>query len=161
MIEIHRVTNGHALAAARALIRAHVEAHAAVHDAAATAALLAALPAPYEPPTGGLWLAWDGPDAVGCVALHRLAPDIAEIKRMYVRPANRGQGVARALARYAIAEARALGYERLCLGTLTTMHAAQHLYASLGFRPVEPYRATEFGATLFYELDLGAPVVGR
>ena len=157
MIEICRVADAHALAAARALIRAHVEAHSAAHDAAATAALLVALPAPYHPPTGGLWLAWDGPDAVGCVALQWLAPGVAEIKRMYVRPASRGRGVARALARHAIAEARALGYERLRLGTLTSMHAAQRLYASLGFRPVDPYRATEFGATLFYELDLGAP----
>jgi len=30
---------------------------------------------------------------------------------------------------------------------------------SLGFRSVDPYRATEFGATLFYELDLGEPAV--
>lgn len=157
MIEICRVTDAHALAAARALIRAHVEAHSAARDAAATAALLAALPAPYHPPAGGLWLAWDGPDAAGCVALQPLAPGVAEMKRMYVRPASRGRGVARALAWHAIAEARTLGYERLRLGTLTTMHAAQRLYASLGFRPVDPYRATEFGATLFYELDLGAP----
>jgi len=159
MIEIRRVTEPQALTEARALIRAHVEAHSAAQDAAATAALLAALPAPYQPPTGGLWLAWDGPDAVGCIALQQLVPGVAEIKRMYVRPASRGAGVARALVQHAIADARALGHERLRLGTLTTMHAAQRLYASLGFRSVDPYRATEFGATLFYELDLRVPAV--
>ena len=156
-IEINRVDTPQALAAARALIRAHVEAHSGAHNAAATAVLLAALPAPYVPPAGGIWLAWDGPEAAGCVALHGLAPGIGEVKRMYVRPASRGRGIARALAQRAIAEARALGYERLRLGTLTTMHAAQNLYTSLGFRSIAPYRAVEFGDTVFYELEIGAP----
>jgi hypothetical protein len=57
-----------------------------------------------------------------------------------------------------IVEARALGYERLRLGTLTTMYAAQNLYASLGFLPIAPYRAVEFGDTLFYELEMKEPV---
>ena len=78
---------------------------------------------------------------------------------MYVRPLSRGRGIARALAQHAILEARTLGYERLRLGTLTTMHAAQNLYASLGFRPIAPYRAVELGDTLFYELEIGAPAV--
>src|SRR5215208_2046800 len=155
MIGIRPVVTPDDLAAARALVRAHVEAHSDAHTAEEVAALLAALPAPYLPPTGGLWLAWDGPDATGCIALQPLAPGVGEIKRMYVRPESRGHGVPRALARHAIAEARALGYERLRLGTLTTMHEAQRLYASLGFRPIDPYRSTEFGATLFYELELG------
>lgn len=143
------------LAAARALIRAHVEAHSDAHAPAEIAALLDALPAPYLPPAGALWLAWDESQALGCIALQPLEPGVGEIKRMYVRPESRGRGAARALARHAIAHARALGYERLRLGTLTTMREAQRLYESLGFRPVDPYRATEFGATIFYELDLG------
>jgi GNAT superfamily N-acetyltransferase len=159
MIDIQRVSSPHALAAARDLIRAHIEAHSEAHDATATAVLLGALPAPYLPPKGGLWLAWDGSEAAGCVALQALTPDIAEVKRMYVRPVSRGRGIARALAERVIAEARALGYERLRLGTLTTMHAAQNLYASLGFRPIAPYRAIELGDTLFYELEIGAPMV--
>lgn len=159
MIEIQRVSTADALAAARDLIRAHLEAHSKVHDAAATGALLAALPAPYIPPAGGLWLAWDGAEAVGCVALHALAPDIAEVKRMYVRPVNRGRGVARGLGERVIAEARLRGYARLRLGTLTTMLAAQNLYMSLGFQPIPPYRGVELGDTLFYELDLGTLAV--
>jgi len=159
MIEIHPVSGEQALAAARDLIRAHLDAHSQHHDAVAKAAVLAALPAPYVPPAGGLWLAWDGAEAAGCVALHPLAPDIAELKRMYVRPVSRGRGIARRLARHAIEEARTLGYERLRLGTLTTMLAAQNLYASLGFQPIPPYRGAELGDTLFYELDLGVPPV--
>jgi GNAT superfamily N-acetyltransferase len=91
--------------------------------------------------------------------LHALTHGIAELKRMYVRPVSRGRGIARTLARHAIEEARTLGYERLRLGTLTTMLAAQNLYASLGFQPIAPYRGAELGDTLFYELDLGAAAV--
>lgn len=159
MIEIQPVSTADALAAARDLIRAHFEANARAHDAAATAAVLSALPAPYVPPAGGLWLAWDGAEAVGCVALHALAPEIAEVKRMYVRPASRGQGIARGLGERVIAEARLRGYGRLRLGTLTTMLAAQNLYTSLGFQPIPAYRGVEFGDTLFYELDLGIPAI--
>jgi putative acetyltransferase len=156
MIEINEVSSADALAAARNLIRAHIEAHSQAHSPADTAALLAALPAPYVPPAGGLWIAWDGSEAAGCIALQPLTPGIAEVKRMYVRPVSRGRGIARSLAQRAIVEARALGYERLRLGTLTTMLAAQNLYASLGFRPIPAYRAVDFGDTLFYELEIGA-----
>lgn len=158
MIEIHPVSTADALAAARDLIREHLEANSHAHDAGSTAAKLAALPAPYVPPAGGIWLAWDGAEAAGCVALHALTPEIAEVKRMYVRPASRGRGIARELGERVIAEARELGYARLRLGTLTTMFAAQNLYSSLGFEPIPPYRSVEFGDTLFYELDLRAPV---
>ena len=156
MIQIQKVSSDNALAAARDLIREHLEANSNAHGAVATAALLAALPAPYVPPAGGIWLAWDGVEAAGCVALHALTPEIAEVKRMYVRPASRGRGIARELGERVIAEARELGYARLRLGTLTTMLAAQNLYSSLGFEPIPPYRSVEFGDTLFYELDLQA-----
>jgi GNAT superfamily N-acetyltransferase len=158
MIEIHPVSTNDALAAARDLIREHLEAQSHAHAAVSTAAILDALPAPYVPPQGGIWLAWDGSEAAGCVALHALTPEIAEVKRMYVRPPSRGRGIARGLGQRVIAEARALGYAHLRLGTLTTMIAAQSLYASLGFEPIPPYRSVEFGDTLFYELDLHASV---
>jgi len=126
-----------------------------VHDAASTAALLAALPAPYEPPGGGLWIARREGAAVGCIALQPLGPTVGEIKRMYVDPAHRGNGVARALVAHLIEEARARGYDTLRLGTLATMRPAQALYGSLGFREIAPYRSIEFGDTIFYELSLG------
>jgi ribosomal protein S18 acetylase RimI-like enzyme len=154
MLTIHDVADPASLAAARVLVRAHILAHSAAHDAAAAERIVDALPAPYLPPGGDLWVAWDGADAVGCVALHALGPDVAELKRMYVRPEARGRGVARRLTEHAIAEATARGYATLRLGTLTTMHAAQRLYASVGFRRIAPYRPIEFGDTRFYERPL-------
>jgi putative acetyltransferase len=157
LIEIVPATDLPALADARALIQAHISAHSTAHDPASTAALVAALPAPYEPPHGGLWVAFLEGAAVGCVALHALSPTVGEIKRMYVEPAHRGQGVARVLVERVIEEARRRNYDSLRLGTLATMHAAQSLYKSFGFHEIAPYRAVEFGDTLFFELSLEAP----
>lgn len=157
MIEIRTADDAASLAAARTLVRSHMLAHAEVHDVAAVERVVNALPAPYAPPRGALWIAWDSDVAVGCLALHELAPDTAELKRMYVAPEARGRGVARRLTEHAIAVATALGYARLRLGTLTSMHAAQRLYASLGFQRIAPYRPVELGETWFYERALDAP----
>ena len=153
---IKAVSDERSLSAARALIREHFEAHSEAHDPSQIDAIIDKLPAPYVPPSGGLWVAWIGDAAVGCVGLQQLSDGTGEVKRMYVRPANRGEGIARALAHRVIAEARARGYQRICLGTLASMQPAQNLYTSLGFLPVAPYRPIEFGDTLFYELDLKA-----
>ncbi len=152
--EILAVSDERSLAAARALIREHFEAHSEAHDQDQIDAIIEKLPDPYVPPFGGLWVAWNGNDAVGCVALQSISPDTGEVKRMYVKPASRGEGIARRLAHRVIEEARIRGFSKLRLGTLATMVPAQNLYASLGFLPVPPYRAIEFGDTLFYELDL-------
>ena len=157
MIDIVPATDPPALVDARALIRAHISAHSTAHDPASTAALVAALPSPYEPPDGGLWVAYEDSAPLGCVALHALGPNVGEVKRMYVDPAHRGRGVARALLARVVEEARWRNYDSLRLGTLASMHAAQTLYTSAGFKEIEPYRAVEFGDTLFYELSLGAP----
>jgi GNAT superfamily N-acetyltransferase len=154
MIQILPVRTDADLGAARELIRAHVEAHSEAHSAESVAALLAALPSPYEEPKGGLWISRNESQATGCVALQPLLPGIAEVKRMYVRPEFRNRGIARALAEHVIGEAKARGYSRIRLGTLTSMEPAQRLYESLGFKPIDAYRAIEFGDTLFYELNL-------
>ncbi len=154
MTEIQSVDTEEALADVRSLIRAHVEAHSEAHSAESVAALIASLPAPYTPPAGGLWLARHENVSAGCVALRALSPEVAELKRMYVRPELRNRGIARRLAEHVIAEARARGYTSLRLGTLKSMQPAQNLYTSLGFEPIEPYRDVEFGDTLFYELKL-------
>lgn len=153
---IEAVADERSLAAARDLIREHFEAHSEAHDPSQIAAVIDKLPSPYVPPTGGLWVAWEGEESVGCVALQSLSSDVGEVKRMYVRPEHRGKGIARSLAHLVIDEARARGYSRLRLGTLASMQPAQNLYISLGFVPIPPYRSIEFGTTLFYELDLSA-----
>jgi GNAT superfamily N-acetyltransferase len=89
----------------------------------------------------GVWLAEGSEGMMGCVALRRLEgmAKAGEIKRLYVRPAYRGQGVSdlllEALERYA----RNCGYQRLYLDTAATMKAAARFYERKGFAPCERY----------------------
>ena len=119
------------------------------------AAELDALPGDYVRPAGVLLLARDGAEHLGCVAVHAwAAPEIAELKRLYVRPSARGRNVGRLLTQHAIAFARAAGYTSVRLDTLPSMHAAHAMYAAMGFRAIEPYRLNPVPGTVYMELDL-------
>ena len=115
---------------------------------------LATLPGEYAPPAGRLFLALDALSSTGCVALRPLDADTAEIKRLYVRPAYRGQGAGRALAEAAIAAARRTGRRRVVLDTLPSMGEAIALYRSLDFKECAPYLATPTPGAVCYQLTL-------
>jgi ribosomal protein S18 acetylase RimI-like enzyme len=116
---------------------------------------LAQLPGKYAPPRGVVLLARDAAGAMGCVALRPWTqPGVCEIKRLYVRPAARGRSLGRQLAEAVVAWANHAGYRRVLLDTLGSMQAARRLYASLGFRPVEPYYHNPVPGTLYMALDL-------
>ncbi len=120
---------------------------------------MAGLPGSYGPPGGACWLAYDDAGAaVGCVALRPMADEgVCELKRLYVRPAHRGEGIGRALTGRAIAEARAMGYRLMRLDTGTFLDASRRLYASLGFAERGPYYDVPDDVrrvTVFMELPL-------
>ncbi|MEW9623908.1 GNAT family N-acetyltransferase [Rhodanobacter geophilus] len=121
------------------------------------AAELAQLPGKYAPPLGDILIARDAAGAVlGCVALRPTAmPATGEIKRLYLRPAARGQALGRRLAEAILLRAREAGHARVVLDTLASMDAARHLYAALGFRAVPPYYDNPLPGTLYMALELG------
>ena len=81
---------------------------------------LRALPGMYAPPRGGLLLAYGDGAPAGCVGLHEWDAQVAEMKRLYVRPAFRGRGLGRVLTDAALTDARALGYRVRLVRTLAT-----------------------------------------
>lgn len=70
--------------------------------------------------------------AVGCGAVV-LTPEYGELKRMYVQPALRGQGVAAKVLDLLEAQAAARGCTRLSLETGPFQHAALALYERRGY----------------------------
>ena len=84
-----------------------------------------------------------GENAVGCGGI-ALFPTFAEVKRMYVREACRGQGVADAIIARLESEARDAGLGELKLETGTEQAAALRFYKRCGFKecgPFEPYKS--------------------
>jgi ribosomal protein S18 acetylase RimI-like enzyme len=115
---------------------------------------LASLPGRYARPTGRLLLAINRESVAGVVALRALNAADCEMKRLYVRPAGRGLGVARFLATKLIDEARLAGYQRMLLDTLPAMAQAQSLYRSMGFTEIAPYCENPIPGSLYMALDL-------
>lgn len=117
---------------------------------------LAGLPGDYAEPEGRLLLADVAGEPQGCVALHRHADGICEMKRLYVRPHLRGRGVGRLLVEAAIAEARKIGYRSVRLDTIgASMQNALALYRALGFEKIPAYRENPIPSATYLELKLG------
>jgi GNAT superfamily N-acetyltransferase len=117
---------------------------------------LADLRSHYAAPGGRLLLACnDAGEALGTVGVRSWGEGIAELKRMYVRPAGRGEGVGRRLAVAAIGFARAAGYRAIRLDSdQASMPEANRLYERLGFVDIARYRANDLPCARFMELQL-------
>lgn len=80
-----------------------------------------------------------GDRAVACGALRSLAADLGEVKRMYVVPQERGEGLSRLLLAAIEAIAIGRGHDRLRLETGNRSPASLSLYRSSGFREIPAY----------------------
>ena len=74
--------------------------------------------------------------ALGCGALRPLAPGVAELKRMYARPAS---GAGRFLLAALEEQAVAFGYRAVWLSTRRVNERALAFYARHGYLPVANY----------------------
>jgi GNAT superfamily N-acetyltransferase len=111
-------------------------------------------------PRGRLLVAQASSEVVGVGALKPVDSAVAEIKRMYVRPQARGQGIGRAILERLLTDARMIGYQVARLETAAFMRAAHNLYRSMGFQDRPIFDHTEASLSglepfmLFMELRL-------
>jgi len=101
-----------------------------------------------------LWLVLSGFEVVGSVALRDVGDGTLELKRMYLRPSQRGRGLGKHLLALALDWARAYGARAIRLDTSERMVAAQHLYEAYGFRRMPGDAPRQGQCRLLYELRL-------
>jgi GNAT superfamily N-acetyltransferase len=83
----------------------------------------------------------DDGTALGCGALRELGNGVAEVERMYVAPAARGRGVAKAVLAGLEDAARKRGWITLRLETGPRQPEAVGLYSGAGYRRIEAFGA--------------------
>ena len=112
------------------------------------------LKAKYGQPEGRLYLAlWEG-EAAGCIALRKLDEQHCEMKRLYVRPAFRGNRIGDALVDRILQDARAIGYRHMLLDTLPFLESAIYIYQKRGFYEIPCYNDSPVETTIFMQYDL-------
>jgi GNAT superfamily N-acetyltransferase len=90
-------------------------------------------------PAGAFVLARSDGGTVGCGGVIRVDDHTAEIKRMWVHPERRGQGVGRRLLAHLEGVAAALGHRRVVLDTNESLAEAIAMYGRSGYRPIDRY----------------------
>jgi len=113
------------------------------------------LQAAYHPP-GALLIAYHDGQPTGCVGLAHYATGTAEVRRLYVRPAHRGTGIASALMSCAHHHAAQHQITRLILNVLPSRTSVIAFYRRLGYTDTEPY-ATESPVPMIYMHRLVTP----
>ena len=105
-----------------------------------------------NPPHGSFLLVHASQDrsrALGCGAVKTMAPGFGEIKRMWLDPAIRGQGLGRVLLSELEHQATALAHEIVRLDTSTHLPTAVAMYKSCGYTEIEPYNDNPYAGHWF------------
>jgi GNAT superfamily N-acetyltransferase len=87
--------------------------------------------------------------AVGCAGLRRIGERSGELKRMWIAPAARGRGVARALLAHIEDLARSAGFTEIKLDTNKALIEAHALYRSAGYQEIAPYNDNAYAHLWF------------
>lgn len=123
----------------------------------------------YGERKGGFWIAIREGKVAGMFGLEPASAEALELRRMYVAPAARRAGLARAMLRFAEDESRRRGAVRLELSTSELQPAALELYRRAGYRQTQEAVAEEasnktLGGGIrryYFEKALQAPVTPR
>ena len=105
-----------------------------------------ASPSDFTPPTGAFLVIYAGGKPVAGGGIKRDDDGVAEIKRMYVVPAARRQGLGRQLLEALEDRARELGYARIRLDTGARQPHAQAMYERAGYHPIDNYNGNSMAS---------------
>jgi putative acetyltransferase len=100
---------------------------------------------------GRIFMALKDGEAVGCVALLKMADGGYEVAKMTVSETVRGSGLGRLLMERCIAAGAEDGAPRLYLETNSSLAPALALYRATGFRDLAPARTEYVRADVFME----------
>ena len=95
------------------------------------------------PPKGIFYLVMAENQLAGMGGLRLLRPEVAEIKRIYVRPEFRGRKLGELTLNRLLDDARGFGYKRIFLDTGVFMTSAHRLYEASGFTDCTAYEGVE------------------
>jgi len=115
----------------------------------------------YQNGTGNFWVALDGAEVVGTIALKDIGNGQAALRKMFVARSHRGadKGVARELLNTLLGHARMAGLKDIYLGTTSQFLAAHRFYEKNGFELINTNALPEAFPrmdvdTRFYRLTL-------
>lgn len=104
----------------------------------------------YREPEGGIILIKYNLEFIGCAGIRKFKDNIAELKRMYIKPGYRGVGLGKKLLEIALLRAKELDYSKIYLDTLSSMKSAVKIYKTAGFKEIRPYRFNPSEDVLFF-----------
>ncbi|MDK1286900.1 GNAT family N-acetyltransferase [Pseudoalteromonas umbrosa] len=79
----------------------------------------------------------------------------AELKRIYVKPSQRGKGMAKAIIQHLLSQAKATGLKQIKLETGDQQHAAIKLYEAFGFEFCDAFgQYRQEPSSVFMQLSL-------
>jgi putative acetyltransferase len=107
-------------------------------DPEATDADLADIEASYIN-RGGVFDLIEDPqeNLVGTFGLYLLNESTCELRKMYLVPSARGQGLGKYVLRKAVERAKEMGFKEMVLETSSKLVAAIQLYRQFGFQPIQ------------------------
>lgn len=108
----------------------------------------------YGLPYGRLYIVFADGAPAGCIGFRKLDNERCELKRLYVKPEFRGNGIAGKLIDLILSEAKNEGYKKILLDTLPFLTTAIDMYKRRGFYEIPCYNDSPIDTTIYMQLDL-------